>query len=280
MKKLIFLFLFFAFGTTFVNAQNEDAEGCKYHPMFNRMPNYHITGCESKEFDAHKFTIENSTDENAKKEIVEGKYYFYTYHLNEGSPEVSDLQVFRNFENALKKINATFTGKVIEPGNSYSFICAKVSKGNKEIWIRIEAGSPEYTVTIVERELMVQVIQANDMLATLNTNGYIALDILFDTGETIIKPESQAIVDEIYKLLKDNASLKVSIEGHTDNTGNAVDNKKLSEERAKAVMSALIAKGINKERLSSAGWGQEKPVADNRTEEGRSKNRRVEIIKK
>jgi hypothetical protein len=133
--------------------------------MFSRMPNYHITSCEFKEFDAHKFTIENSTEDIAKKETVEGKYYYVNYHLNEGSPEVSDLQVFRNFENALKKINAA-------------------------------------------------------------------------------------------------------------------DNKKLSEARARAVMDVLIAKGIDKERMTATGWGQEKPVADNRTEEGRSKNRRVEIVKK
>lgn len=127
---------------------------------------------------------------------------------------------------------------------------------------------------------MVQSIQASDMIAALNTDGYIALDILFDTGKSTIKSESQALVDEIYTLLNTNPDLKVSIEGHTDNVGDAASNKKLSEARAKAVMDALIAKGIKKERLSSVGWGQEKPVADNRTEEGRAKNRRVEIVKK
>jgi len=81
-------------------------------------------------------------------------------------------------------------------------------------------------------------------------------------------------------LLQSSPSLQVSIEGHTDNTGNSESNKKLSEERAKAVMDALIAKGIKKERLSFVGWGQQKNIADNRTEEGRAKNRRVEIVKK
>jgi outer membrane protein OmpA-like peptidoglycan-associated protein len=62
--------------------------------------------------------------------------------------------------------------------------------------------------------------------------------------------------------------------------GDAVSNKKLSHDRAKAVMDALIAKGVDKTRMSFVGWGQEKPVADNRSEEGRAKNRRVEIVKK
>jgi len=116
-------------------------------------------------------------------------------------------------------------------------------------------------------------------LDALNSDGFIALEILFDTGKSTIKSESQAIIDEIYKLLKENPSLKVSIEGHTDNVGNSENNKKLSENRAKAVVDALVAKGINQQRLSAVGHGQERPVADNRTEEGRAKNRRVEIVK-
>ncbi len=82
-------------------------------------------------------------------------------------------------------------------------------------------------------------------------------------------------------MLTDNPTVKVSIEGHTqaDNTGSPAANKVLSEQRAKAVMNALIAKGITANRLSSKGWGQEKPIGDNKTEEGRAKNRRVEIVK-
>jgi len=87
-------------------------------------------------------------------------------------------------------------------------------------------------------------------------------------------------VDQIFELLNSDPALKISIEGHTDNVGDAAANKKLSNERAKSVMDALIAKGVDKTRLSFIGWGQEKPVADNRTDEGKAKNRRVEIVKK
>jgi outer membrane protein OmpA-like peptidoglycan-associated protein len=80
-------------------------------------------------------------------------------------------------------------------------------------------------------------------------------------------------------MLQKNPDVKVSIEGHTDNFGNIASNKTLSENRAKAVMDALIAKGISKTRLSSKGWGSTKPVADNATEEGKAANRRVEIVK-
>jgi outer membrane protein OmpA-like peptidoglycan-associated protein len=72
----------------------------------------------------------------------------------------------------------------------------------------------------------------------------------------------------------------VSIEGHTDNTGTAQGNKALSEERAKAVVAAVAAKGVAAARMGAVGWGQDKPVADNGTEAGRARNRRVEVVKK
>lgn len=279
MKKYRLLFvLSFALLATTLRAQ-DDAEGCTDYPMFNRMPGFHIGSCEMKEFDAFNFTIENSSDGDAKTETVEGKYFYYWYDHNEGVENVSALQIFRNFENALKQMNATIVGKVVESGNSYSFICAKVVRGSQEVWVRIEASGADYTMYFVERALMEQYIQAGMILEGLNKDGFFALDILFDTGKATIKEESKPLIDQVYEMLKANPSLKVSIEGHTDNVGDPQANKTLSENRAKAVVEYLIAKGIPKERLSSKGWGQEMPVADNRKEDGRAKNRRVEIVK-
>ena len=155
--------------------------------------------------------------------------------------------------------------------------------GGKSIWIGVEAASDvaeSYTLTIMEIEEMKQDIQASAILDVLNKDGFIALDILFETGKSVIQKESLPIIDQIYEMLNLAANIKISIEGHTDNVGDATSNKKLSNDRAKSVMDVLIAKGIDKSRLSSIGWGQEKPVADNRTDEGKAKNRRVEIVKK
>jgi OmpA-OmpF porin, OOP family len=261
------------------NAQGTDAEGCNDHPMFNRMKNFHIGECTLKEFDAFMFPVQNSTAENCKKQSVEGKYYYINYQLDEGVQEPSALQIFRNFENALTQIKATIVAKVVENMNSSSFITGKVTRANMETWIYITATGYDYQVTIVEKQLMEQVIQASEMLTALNNSGFIALNILFDTGKSTIKSESQGIIDQVFDLLKTNPTLKVSIEGHTDNVGTPESNKTLSEARAKAVVDAMVAKGIDKSRLLSKGWGQDKPVADNRTEEGRAKNRRVEIVK-
>ena len=91
--------------------------------------------------------------------------------------------------------------------------------------------------------------------------------------------ESQTTLDQVAQMRTENATLKISVEGHTDNVGNATLNKILSENRAKAVMNYLVAKGINSTRLTSKGWGQTKPIADNSTEDSKAKNRRVELVK-
>jgi outer membrane protein OmpA-like peptidoglycan-associated protein len=129
-------------------------------------------------------------------------------------------------------------------------------------------------------EAMKQEIQANDIFNALNKDGFISLYINFETGKANILPDSQPIIDQIVLMLNQNKNLQISIEGHTDNVGTNEFNQTLSENRAKSVLNALTTQGIDKSRLSFKGWGSSKPVADNRTEEGKAKNRRVEIIKK
>jgi outer membrane protein OmpA-like peptidoglycan-associated protein len=127
---------------------------------------------------------------------------------------------------------------------------------------------------------MQQVITADAMAAAIDKDGFIALDIHFATGKADILAESRPLIDEIASMLKKRPALRVGIEGHTDSTGNPVANKTLSEARARSVSSAIAAAGIAATRLQAVGFGQEKPIADNRTEEGRAKNRRVEVVKK
>ena len=127
---------------------------------------------------------------------------------------------------------------------------------------------------------MKQEITANLMWEKLQKEGFISLHINFDTNKATIKPESMPLVQQIVDLMKSQPNLRVSIEGHTDSQGNAAANKTLSLNRAKAVASAVAAGGIRADRMETVGWGQEKPVADNRTEDGRAANRRVELVKK
>ena len=101
--------------------------------------------------------------------------------------------------------------------------------------------------------------------------------VTFETDSATLTPDSAEQIGKLATVLQGFPSTNVSVEGHTDNTGDPAVNKKLSEDRAASVKAALIDKGVPADRVTSAGWGAEKPVASNDTEEGKLKNRRVEI---
>ncbi len=108
---------------------------------------------------------------------------------------------------------------------------------------------------------------------------FITYGITFDVGKSTIKPESMGEINRIVQLMKDNPNLKFSVEGHTDNTGSAAGNQTLSEARSQAIVAKLVEMGIAQSRLTAVGKGQNSPIADNGTDEGRAKNRRVEFVK-
>ena len=115
-------------------------------------------------------------------------------------------------------------------------------------------------------------------LKNIKVGSKIALrNVFFDTGKSTLRPESSAELDRLVKLLKDVPSLKIELSGHTDNTGSAQGNITLSQDRADAVMSYLVGKGISKDRLTAKGYGSDRPVATNDTAEGRQENRRTEF---
>jgi outer membrane protein OmpA-like peptidoglycan-associated protein len=124
-------------------------------------------------------------------------------------------------------------------------------------------------------------LSADEMGKALAASGRIALyGILFDTGKDAIKPESEKVLGEIAALLARDKALTLRIEGHTDNVGKPADNLALSKRRAEAVKRWLVGKGVADARLEAAGLGDTKPVAPNGTDEGRAKNRRVELARK
>lgn len=100
----------------------------------------------------------------------------------------------------------------------------------------------------------------------------------FETGKDVLLPVSIPVLEEALGVLNQAPNMKIAIGGHTDNAGDAAANQSLSERRAKAVLEWFAGKGIGRDRLSSAGYGQTKPIAPNTTEQGKAQNRRVEII--
>lgn len=104
-----------------------------------------------------------------------------------------------------------------------------------------------------------------------------AKQIYFETGKATLLKKSNAALQQVIAILKENPEVKLSIDGHTDNTGNAKTNKTLSQNRANAVQKYLVKQGIDAQRLVAKGFGQTVPIASNKTAAGRAKNRRVEM---
>ena len=276
MKKQLLTLVLMVSATAIAYSQVEpDAEGCKDHPMFNRMPGFSISACSE-----NYTSLEVVIGAESKTQTEEGNRTRIDYVFNpEGRKHPSWLQIVKNYENAILKLG----GKKIY-ADAY-FATFKLTRDKKETWVMFSLHSgtdlevEQYFLDILAKEEMKQEIDANELYKELNASGSVALYINFETGKWDILPESENIINELEAMLKANPSLKVRVEGHTDNTGTPAANKTLSENRAKSVVMALMEKGIDKSRLSSRGWGQESPIADNRTEDGRAKNRRVEIVK-
>ncbi len=258
-----------------IAAQPADYAGCKDHPLFpTRMPDYRISDCKVEAFGVYEFFAVKGP-----KTPVEGKFTFITYTFTgQKAGEPSALAVVRNYENAIKKAGGTILQSV-----PTWWVNGKIVKDGQEVWVQAERGNGKIWLRIVEKKAMEQFIEAdatalgNDIRAT----GHVAVyGINFDTGKSTITPESAQAIGEIAKLLKADPGLKIHVVGHTDNTGGVDSNIKLSQERAEAVLQALVRDhGIAAARLRAFGCGLYAPVASNDTEEGRAKNRRVELVK-
>ena len=276
----------------------QDEAGCKDYPLFTRFPNMHIVGCESRQFDLRAFPTGPADKDGQTKPVeVEGSVQWINYELNEGATPPSGLQIMRNFESAAKKAGGTIEGqypgwckanydpeRMPDMGNGcLSFaLTMKFVRGGKEVWALLQADQDgaNYRMTVSEREAMKQDVSVTELVDKLSKDGFVTLYINFDTGKSTIKPDSAATLDSAAEALKAAGDLKVEVGGHTDNVGTPEANLKLSQDRAQAVMAALTERGVKADRLTAKGYGQTAPVADNRSEDGRAKNRRVELVKK
>jgi len=276
MKKIVGLFLLMFTGIIPLVAQ-EDSEGCKDPTLFSRMSGFHIYRCEDIQFDKYEFRISDD-----KTQVVEGHRLYLNYYLNDNVQSPSGLQITRNYTNAIKKVGGQLVYEFDDGGMQNSIM--KLVKNGSEIWAHVNAGgNGMYTISIIEKEAMKQdvVADANSMANSIKESGKVAVyGIYFDTGKSVLKPESQPSLLQISKLLKADPDLKLYVVGHTDNTGIFDANIKLSMDRAMSVVSELVSKFfVNAARLKAFGDGPTSPVASNGDEKGRALNRRVELVK-
>ena len=252
---------------------DEDAEGCKDSQAFTRMPGSYINQCEKKEFDELEIVVGYKNNEKLTK-TVKGQVEHLVYDSKANS---SQVQIQKNYEAALKKNGFTIVLSH-KDDNDERFLTGR--KG--PLWIAFQITQEQYDVTVVQEKAMKQEVDvdASALLEELNKSGHVAVyGIGFDSGKATLKPDSTKVLEQVAKLLKDNADLKLRVEGHTDNQGKGKDNLELSKKRAEAVAEWLARNGGEKSRLKADGFGDTKPIGDNSTDEGRGKNRRVELVK-
>jgi outer membrane protein OmpA-like peptidoglycan-associated protein len=252
----------------------QDSEGCKDSALLTRLSGCVIAYCSKAEFDAAE--LQTSLTKDPRTTHVEGKIEKIHYTC-EGK---SGLQVRRNAEQALKAAGFTldFTG--------YDVPDHYVTAHKGPQWVAVMAAEMtdacSYDVTTVLTEAMKQEMtsDASAWAEEINKTGHASVyGIEFDTGKSTIKPQSEKVLGDVLSLLQAQPDWKMKIEGHTDSTGTKAGNQILSQQRASAVVAWLVQNGIARDRLTPAGLGDSKPIADNSTEKGRARNRRVELVK-
>lgn len=246
----------------------QDRPGCKDSPLITRMTGSTIVGCDNKDYQEDDFPLPDN-----KKQHVGGEYHHWSYAPRQGE---SMIHVFRNIETALKMAGFTMDYENVGGG------LITAHRGN--IWYYLGMhNTGGYEQEIMTEQQMTQEVTANAgaLSGSLTSSGHAVVPgIYFDTGKADVKPESDASLKEVAKLLKQDATLKVYVVGHTDNVGTLASNMTLSSERAAAVMKALTTKyGVAPNRLKAFGNGPYAPVTSNDSEDGRALNRRVELVK-
>jgi len=257
-----------------------DTPGSKDYPGITRMPGYYIDGYEEMQFSSFEFTV--TAGGKTTKQAVEGHWYHIKYQRKKDTQPVSAVQIRRNYQNAARAAG----GQVLhDDGGEGQRTTVRIAKGGSKVWVEAfiaSVGPDIYFLTIVEEQAMQQdvTMDASAMASSIADTGSVAIyGINFDTAKSDLKPDSEPAIDEIAKLLTGNPALKVYIVGHTDMVGDAASNVRLSQARAQSVITALVTKhGIAASRLIAFGNGPYAPVASNKTDDGRAKNRRVELV--
>ena len=260
-------------------ATEPDEEGCKDSKLVTRMKGCRILSCSTKDFDA--------------VDVVSGKYDEpkgeYPRRTLEGSVEIVDyvclkslsgLQIARNAESAVKA--AGFTVVASTRVNDEHYVTAQ--KGAQWIEFLAEGWNDQFhyrqTAVLVKAMEQSIVADASAMEAEINKTGSVALyGINFDTGKATLQAGSEKMLAEIVKLMKERTDWRFEVQGHTDNVGQKAANLTLSDQRARTVVDWLTKNGVAASRLVAKGYGDTNPVAENTSEDGRAKNRRVELKK-
>jgi outer membrane protein OmpA-like peptidoglycan-associated protein len=246
----------------------------KDHAVIKPIPDSTLEDTEFKQHSSYEFEYEQDAKEVEKN--VKGKHWFFYYELNKEA-DVSELEIIENFKQAALEKG----GKILKEDDTKLDFTVPLPDGGT-LWVHLHAWVNSYELNIIEEKAFKKqlVFGADEMKRKLDTAGQVSIyGIHFDVDKSTLKPGSEKVLMEIVKLLKGYPDLKIEIQGHTDSQGSKDYNLKLSERRAQTVKSFLIIYGIDASRMITKGYGPDKPVTSNETDEGRALNRRVELKK-
>lgn len=246
------------------------------HPVIKPIPGSVFKPTMSKNFNYHTYKFQLGP---SKYEEVFGPYWelYYYFPGADGKPDknISYIEIQENFRRAALECGGEILYKSLYRTN-FTLI-----NNGKKYWVHVAAATPgQYRLYIIEQKDFNQTLafDADGIKKQLYSTGRVAIhNIKFDYDEDAILPESEAALAEIVKLLQEDSSMRIEIQGHTDNQGDRFYNVELSKRRADAVRDYLIGAGISSYRLETRGVGPDDPMYSNDTEENRSQNRRVEL---
>ncbi len=235
-------------------------------PFEGRLYKVYVTNEPGEEYSSRYF--EKSMDE---------------YLLSVGAVKIFDGEITKEEYDRYSKQdpNKGNDGDIGYEGENIKFYVIR-SKDKGNIYVQFSSDNASGKLNVLQEEAFKQTITkvtADDITKDLTEKGKSILYINFDVDKSNITADGKEVVAQISEALQKDENFKISIEGHTDNTGDAAHNKELSKARANSVMNALITDGIDKARLTAQGFGAEKPLVANDSEENKAKNRRVELVK-
>lgn len=265
------------------------SDECKPHSLFTPMQGYQVYDCAYSDFDAKDIPVRMTSDVEAEKKTVEGVYEYVEYAVDEGVNPSSPLKILRNHLAAAKAMGATV---LMESGPGWHMVgewgsiqqqiaTVRLERNGREYWVHLGSvnGGDYYAIASMSPEPMAQEVEGNELLEQFASQGFVALDVHFDTGKATLRPESAEGLDRAAAMLQQAPAVRAEVGGHTDNVGKPESNRLLSQQRAESVRAALVQRGVAADRLTAKGYGDTVPVADNRSEAGRAANRRVEVRK-